>query len=152
MSYKLRFKVAVLDSPAAPLDDEIVCIEFEPAALDDNLRRLVRSRINSEVMMRSLMDDEQFRAAFLECGSIPLNYWAPEQMDVCKGEYRREIKDVIARGQYGADGEWIPDHIVAGAPTIDALLKALLEDVDRVCREIEKSDFKTSESDDSATG
>ena len=97
------------------------------------------------------MDDEQFRLAFLQSGSIPLNYWAPEPMDVCKGEYSRAIQDVIAKGQYGVNGEWIPDHIVAGAPTIDALIEALLEDVDRVCREIERSDFKASDSGGSAT-
>ena len=151
MSYKLRFKVAVADSPAAPLEDEIVCIEFEPATMDDNLRRFVRSRINLEAMIRNLTDDEQFRLAFLQSGSVPLNYWAPEPMDVCRGEYNRATQDVLPKGRYGVNGEWIPDHIVAGTPTIDALIEALLEDVDRVCREIDRSSFNASDSGGSAT-
>jgi hypothetical protein len=136
MPYKLRFKVAVPDSPTAPLKDETVCIDFEPALLDDNLRRLVRSRINLEVMVRGVMEDEQFRKAFSQGGSSPSLYWAAEPMDVCKGEYNHEEQTVIPKGHYEPNGEWIPDHIVASAPTADALFDALLEDVDRVCEEI----------------
>jgi hypothetical protein len=148
MSYKLRFKVTEGDSPAAPLADEIVCIEFEPAFIDENLRRVVRSRINLETMMRDLMGDEQFREAFSHSGSVPLNYWPTAPMDVCKGEYNREIGDAMPKGEYGANGDWIPDRIVASAPTMDALIRALLDDVERVCREIEKSNFSASDSDE----
>jgi hypothetical protein len=136
MPYKLRFKVAVPDSPTAPLNDETVCIDFEPASMDENLRRLIRSRINLEVIMRDLMGDEQFRNAFFQSGSIPLHYWAAEPMDVCKGKYDREEQTVLPKGHYESNGEWIPDHIIASAPTMDALLEALLEDVDRVCEKI----------------
>jgi len=151
MAYKLRFKVAIPDSPAAPLKDESVCVEFEPALMDDNLRRLVRSRINLEVIMRDLMGDEQFGKAFSQGGSIPLNYWAPIPMDVCKGEYNRQLGDIMPKGHYGVNGEWIPEHIVASAPTMDALITALLEDTDRICKEIARSDYNASEPDDPAT-
>src|SRR5882762_5433203 len=114
MPDKLRFKVAVPDSPTAPLNDETVWIDFEPAFMDENLRRLVRSRINLEVtIMRDLMGDEQFSEGLSRGGSIPSNYWAPEPMDVCKGEYNREAAGVMPKGHYESNGEWIPDHTIA---------------------------------------
>jgi hypothetical protein len=139
MPYQIRFKVTEPDSLSAPLEDEVVCIDFEPANLDENLRRLIRSRINLEVMMRDLHDEDGYWKAFQQSGVVPVNYWAPEPMDICKGEYNAEAGIVLPKGKYGPRGEWIPDYIVASAPAMDSLLEALLDDDERVTNKIVKS-------------
>lgn len=139
MSYKLVFKVAAIDAPDAPIEDNIVCIDFEPAHLDTNLRTLIRSRINMEVMMRGVIED------VLTYGNVPLNYWSPLPMAICRGHYHRETENIIAQGTYDEHGKWNPDLLIASAPSIDALIDALLDDDERIENEIARVQLRDLE-------
>jgi hypothetical protein len=131
MPYQLRFKVALRDRPEVSGEDPVMCVDFEPAEFDDNLRILIRSRINREVMMRDVIE------LIAASGIVPLNYWPADPMDVCKGEFNQEIGDIVPKGFYKENGEWVPDLIVASAQTLEALIESLLDDDLRVDRQID---------------
>ncbi|MBA3353894.1 MAG: hypothetical protein H0U23_15990 [Blastocatellia bacterium] len=129
MPFKLRFKVAQLDEPDIPPEDPIVCVDFEPADFDENVRILIRSHINKEVMYRELISD-----GIVHPSPVPLNHWSVAPMDVCRGTIYPEV-GMMPEGEYGPDGNWIPHLIVASGPTMQDLIVAILEDEARAYRE-----------------